>query len=279
LIANGCVACHTQQVRNVDMDKPFGSRPSISADYARDHRISFWQNTATLMGSERTGPDLTNIGNRQPLESWHLVHLFNPRIVVKESVMPAYSWLFEIKDSAEKGDVTVSVPDNFMVGQTGKVVATNEALQLVAYLQSLKQTNLPDGRPMPIFLYPPKTAAAGNNASGSGGAQPDGGALYATNCQSCHQPNGEGLKGAFPSLKGSSIVNDENPEKHLSIILNGYEGRVKEGYPPMPPVGTTNNLSAAEISAIMNYERSSWGNTGKATDVSTIQKLTTTIKK
>src|SRR5690554_7200059 len=33
-IANGCVACHTQQVRNVDMDNVWGDRPGIPADYA-----------------------------------------------------------------------------------------------------------------------------------------------------------------------------------------------------------------------------------------------------
>ncbi len=33
-IENGCVACHTQQVRNVEMDNVFGKRPSIPADYA-----------------------------------------------------------------------------------------------------------------------------------------------------------------------------------------------------------------------------------------------------
>lgn len=271
-ISNGCVGCHTQQVRNVDMDKSFGSRPSVPADYARIHRTGPWQNTATLMGSERTGPDLTNIGARQPLESWHLVHLFNPRIVVKESIMPAYPWLFTIKDSAEKGDHVVSVPDNFMDGATGKVIATKQALQLVAYLQSLKQIALPDGRPVPAFLYPAKTAA------GAGTTAPDGAALYATNCQSCHQQNGEGLQGAFPPLKGSAIVNDNNPEEQLNIILNGYSGRVRAGYPPMPPVGTTNNLSAAEITAIMNHERGSWGNTGKKVDLTAIDKLMTTIK-
>lgn len=275
-IANGCVACHTQQVRNIDMDKPFGSRPSISADYARDRRTSFWQNTATLMGSERTGPDLTNIGNRQPLASWHLTHLFNPRIVVKESIMPAYPWLFEEKDSAEKDDVKVTVPSEYLDLQNGTLVASKQALQLVAYLQSLKQANLPDGRPVPAFLYKAATSTTttANNTKG-----PDGAALYATYCQTCHQQNGEGLKGAFPSLKGSSIVNNDDPETHLSIILNGYTGRVSEGYPPMPPIGATNNLSAEEISAIMNFERTSWGNTGKTTDPATIEKLTTTIKK
>jgi len=276
-IANGCVACHTQQVRNVEMDKAWGGRPSVAADYARTHRTSFFQNTATLMGTERTGPDLSNIGSRQPLESWHLVHLFNPRTVVKESVMPAYPWLFEIKDSTEKGDVVVSVPDEFMEGAKGKVVATTEALQLIAYLQSLKQVELPDGRPVPQFLYPIKKAEAAAGASGQP-AVPDGAALYATNCQSCHQPNGEGLKGAFPPLKGSVVVQDDNPELQVNIILNGYSGRIKEGYGPMPAVGTNNNLSAAEITAIINHERSSWGNTGRKAELANIDKLILSIK-
>jgi len=284
-IANGCVACHTQQVRNVDMDRAWGSRPSVAADYARNHRLNFVQNTATLMGTERTGPDLTNIGSRQPVESWHLVHLFNPRIVVKESIMPAYPWLFEIKDSAEKGDITVSVPDEFMDGEKGKVVATREAMQLVAYLQSLKQVELPGSRRVPQFLYPAKKpgAAAGNNGGGAATANNDpaaldGAALYATNCQSCHQPNGEGLKGAFPSLKGSPIVLDDNPEKQLDIILNGYSGRINEGYGPMPAVGTNNNLSSAEITAIMNHERSNWGNNSKKVDLANIDKLMMSLK-
>ena len=51
-IANGCIGCHTQQVRNIDMDKVWGSRPSIAADYAGMHRQDAWRNTATLMGSE-----------------------------------------------------------------------------------------------------------------------------------------------------------------------------------------------------------------------------------
>ncbi|MBS1659988.1 MAG: cytochrome c [Bacteroidetes bacterium] len=275
-IANGCVACHTQQVRNIDMDKKWGSRPSVAADYARVRRTDLFRNTATLMGTERTGPDLTNIGSRQPVESWHLVHLFNPRIVVKESIMPAYPWLFEIKDSAAKGEITVSVPAEFMEGAQGKVVATKEALQLVAYLQSLKQTELPSGRPVPTFLYPAKTA----NTASPGSAKPslDGAALYATNCQSCHQPNGEGLKGAFPPLKGSKVVLDDNPELMVDIILNGYTGRVSEGYGPMPAVGTNNNLTAEEITAIMNHEKSSWGNDAKKVDLAAIDKLINSIK-
>ena len=133
-IANGCIACHTQQVRDVAMDKVWGSRPSVASDYATDHRMGIWRNTATLMGSERTGPDLTNIGERQPSIDWQLLHLYQPRSVVPQSIMPAYQWLFEYKEKPGKNDKVVNVPDEFMRGRKGKIVATEKALDLVAYL-------------------------------------------------------------------------------------------------------------------------------------------------
>jgi len=151
-IANGCVACHTQQVRNVDMDKTWGQRPGMAADYADIHRTDFWRNTATLMGTERTGPDLTDVGNRQPSKDWNLVHLFNPRIVVKESIMPAYSWLFTIKKQPAKSDVIVNVPKEYLNGEEGKVVAGKDALYLIAYLQSLRKPNYQRARYLPIFF-------------------------------------------------------------------------------------------------------------------------------
>lgn len=274
-IANGCVACHTQQVRNVDMDKVFGSRPSIAADYADMHRTDLWRNTATLMGTERTGPDLIAIGERQPSMEWHLPHLFNPRIVVKESIMPSYPWMFTIKEKAEEGDVVVNVPEEFMNGRKGKVIANEEALQLVAYLQALKQTKLPDGTPEPAFLYPNKASLAANANPAKPGAEPElnGAALYANNCQSCHQANGEGLKGAFPALKGSKIVLDDNPELMVDIIMNGYNGRASEGFGEMPAVGKNNRLKPAEIAAIMNHERTSWGNNAKKVTTAEVKKL------
>jgi cytochrome c oxidase cbb3-type subunit 2 len=274
-IANGCIGCHTQQVRNVDMDKIWGSRPSIAADYAGIHRQDFWRNTATLLGSERTGPDLTNVGNRQASKDWNLVHLYNPRIVVPQSIMPAYSWLFEIKKVPAKGDVIVNIPSEYLQGETGKVVASDEALQLVAYLLSLKQTKLPDGTATPAFLYKRENKPDGVSSTSK---ELDGVALYTANCQSCHQLNGEGLKGAFPPLKGSKVVQNDNPELMVNIIMNGYSGRIQEGFGPMPAVGTMNNLSAEEISAIMNHEKSSWGNNAKKVTPEEIRKLMEVVK-
>ena len=283
-IANGCVACHTQQVRNIDMDKMFGSRPSVSADYADIKRQDIWRNTATLMGTERTGPDLINIGNRQPSQDWNLVHLYNPRTVVSESIMPAYPWLFILKENPTMDDVVVAVPEEFLKDKTKKVVATEDALNLIAYLQSLKQTEMPTGDNFPEFLYKRNAKSAAVASSAGGGETPeviaaDGVALYATNCQACHQQNGKGLPGAFPSLAGSKIVLDENPEIFVDIIMNGYNARANEGYGPMPNVGTMANLTAEEITAIMNHEKTSWGNDAKTVTVDEIQKLIDKVKK
>lgn len=272
-ISEGCVGCHSQQVRNVEMDKMFGSRPGMASDYANIGRTSIWQNTATLMGTERTGPDLTDVGNRQPSKDWNLMHLFHPRSVVPQSIMPSYQWLFEIKANPSKTDVVVSMPAQFLNGQTGKVVAKKEALQLIAYLQSLKQTPLPSGIKPLDFLY--KKPVKKDIGKGSSGAV-DGEALFAANCMSCHQANGEGLKGSFPPLKGSKIVTGENLEMYVDIIMNGYDARAEYGV--MAPVGTNMDFTENEVAAIINYERSAWGNTGKKVTPEEIKKVMDFVK-
>jgi cytochrome c oxidase cbb3-type subunit 2 len=131
-IKEGCATCHTQFVRNLPVDAPYG-RGSLVGDYALED--------PPLLGTQRTGPDLSNIGVRQPSDIWNLIHLYNPRSVVPASVMPGYPWYFEEKDIASDGDVLVSVPDLFK--PEGKViVAKPEALAIVAYLKSLKQVEI-----------------------------------------------------------------------------------------------------------------------------------------
>lgn len=133
-VSLGCVYCHSQQPRDPsqapDMARGWG-RPSVPADYVYDYPHQ--------LGTMRTGPDLLNIGARQPSQAWHLLHLYQPRAVVEGSTMPAYPFLFTHKAEAQPGDVTVAVPDAHLTG-SGVVVANPEALALVAYLQSLDRT-------------------------------------------------------------------------------------------------------------------------------------------
>ena len=131
-VGEGCAYCHTQNVRPLLQDKVFG-RPSVGGDYAYA--------TPQLLGTERTGPDLSNIGVRQPSDVWQYIHLYNPRAVVHESIMPRYPWLFETRPSASPGEITVPLPPGFGP-RSGVVVATQQAQDLVAYLKSLKQLPL-----------------------------------------------------------------------------------------------------------------------------------------
>ena len=73
--SEGCDYCHTLQVRPIPEDKPFG-RPSAPGDFAYA--------TPEMLGSERTGPDLTNVGNRRG-EVWQYMHLYDPRSVAQRS--------------------------------------------------------------------------------------------------------------------------------------------------------------------------------------------------
>ena len=274
-ISEGCVGCHTQQIRNVEMDQVYGSRPGMPADYANISRTSVWVNTATLMGTERTGPDLSNIGSRQPSIDWNLMHLYNPRMLVKQSIMPSYEWLFELKEVLKKSDVIVNVPSEYLNGKSGKLVARKEALQLVAYLQSLKQAPLPNEVKPLEFLYKKPITISINGGKSNGVAQ-EGKVLYIANCQSCHQENGEGLKGAFPPLKGSKIVNGDNLELYVDIIMNGYNARPEYGV--MAAVGTNMEFDENKVAAIINFERSSWGNTGKKVTAEEVKKIMDFIK-
>lgn len=135
-IANGCVYCHTQQPRaqgfGPDLARGWG-RATVAADYAYDR--------PHLLGTMRTGPDLMNIGVRQPSEQWHLGHLYQPRAYVPGSIMPSYPFLFELKtsDQVAPGDVQVQLPpEQSPRGQV--VVARPEAMDLVRYLQSLDRS-------------------------------------------------------------------------------------------------------------------------------------------
>ncbi|PXX31169.1 cbb3-type cytochrome c oxidase subunit II [Arenibacter sp. ARW7G5Y1] len=270
-ISEGCVACHTQQVRNIEMDNVWGNRPSIPSDYYYSkERMDFWRQSPSLLGSERTGPDLTNIGARQSSKDWHLLHLYNPRTVVGESVMPSYPWLFEIVDSnlVKDEDVVVNLPEEFATPSKTTVIAKKEVLQLVVYLQSLKQMELPDGEGGKFIPRSRQIHSEGLDGDLKSAAL-NGENLYKQTCAVCHQDNGKGVVGAFPPLAGSAIVTNEDPEMMIKIILQGYDARTE--FASMQPFA--DQLSDAEIAAIATHERSSWGNNAPEVKEEDVKKI------
>lgn len=137
-IANGCLYCHSQQVRDeaytTDVDRGWGSRASVPADFVYDR--------PHLVGTMRTGPDLLNVGQRLPDPSWHLIHLYQPRAVSPWSIMPSHPFLFVDKDSAAlaPGERPLQLPAAYAPPRGRVIVPTPDAVALVAYLLSLNRS-------------------------------------------------------------------------------------------------------------------------------------------
>jgi mono/diheme cytochrome c family protein len=111
----------------------------------------------------------------------------------------------------------------------------------------------------------PMTTAKATGTSGGGTAAgfdyaASGANLYAANCSACHAATGAGVPGAFPPLAGDPVVNAANPKQQIVTILRGLRGVSIKGTAyasQMPPFA---QLSDNDIAAIIDHERTSWGN-------------------
>lgn len=75
--------------------------------------------------------------------------------------------------------------------------------------------------------------------------------VYMTACAACHMPNGEGLPGVFPALKGSDMALNDMPA-HINVVVNGKAGTAMQAF--------GKQLSLKELAAVITYERNAWGN-------------------
>ena len=156
--ANGCFYCHSQQVRpkgfGSDVERGWGARAgkvqSVDQDYLYDK--------PAMLGTQRVGPDLANIGARQTNEMALLQHLYNPQSVMPKSVMPPYRFLFEQrklkigeKPSVEALPAVAGEPTNY------QVLPTADAHALTAYLLSLHSDVI-------LFETPPPKTEKKTNA-------------------------------------------------------------------------------------------------------------------
>ncbi|MCE5334289.1 MAG: cbb3-type cytochrome c oxidase subunit II [Desulfobacteraceae bacterium] len=182
-VNNGCTFCHTQFIRNFDWGVG-AQRVAHSGDYIAEQ--------PHLLGTERTGPDLSQEGGEHP-DDWHAAHFRNPRFVRPESIMP--SW-------------------NFFSGA--------EMIALVAYMQSLGY-KMADDRTARQKYWKDEAVAAfesgpQKNVEWLHGHVPEpwtklpnpymssrpgllrGHRIYQTQCIGCHGPIGDGMGPAQPFL-------------------------------------------------------------------------------
>ena len=205
--ANGCFYCHSQQLRpdyaSADIDRKWGDRRSAPRDYLFER--------PTLLGEERMGPDLSNVGKRggeeekpaasgpapgananaapsaspnpngMPLmysEAWHYRHLYSPRSMSPDNVdstMPAYKFLFEKRPIAgERSADALHLTGADAPSPGWEVVPSYDAKCLVAYLMSLDQSHpLKEVKNIGAAPAPAASpAAAGSPAAAPAGSPP-----------------------------------------------------------------------------------------------------------
>ena len=135
-LREGCYNCHSQMIRPFRSETLRYGHYSVAGEFVYDHPFQW--------GSKRTGPDLHRVGGKYS-DEWQRIHLNNPRDLVPESNMPAYSWLDKNLVDAEAmprrmralRQVGVPYSDEEIARAAEEVRGKTEMDATVAYLQSL----------------------------------------------------------------------------------------------------------------------------------------------
>ncbi len=135
-IREGCYNCHSQMIRPFRAETERYGHYSVAGEFVYDHPFQW--------GSKRTGPDLHRVGGKFS-DDWHRLHLRQPRDLVPESNMPAYTWLEKAKLDADgvapkmRALRSVGVPytDDEISKAAEAAKDKTEEDALVAYLQVL----------------------------------------------------------------------------------------------------------------------------------------------
>jgi cytochrome c oxidase cbb3-type subunit 2/cytochrome c oxidase cbb3-type subunit I/II len=227
----GCAYCHTQQIRYVHADMQRFGAPTL----AWETRFDF----PHLWGTRRIGPDLARAGSVRT-DDWHFTHLFAPRSVVADSVMPSYAWLFD------------GAPDR----------PTQGARDLVMYLQSLgrarelsgpegdararERCNCPDDSMLQMAFASTLNASPARTRTGGADVpafpadvdERRGSLLYAANCASCHGPRGAGDGPGAASLvptPSDLSAHEYTAARVADALWNGVAGTAMQAWRDYPP--------------------------------------------
>lgn len=135
-VSEGCYNCHSQMIR------PFRSETERYGPYTTAGETVY--DRPFQFGSKRTGPDLARVGGRYS-DAWQRLHLTDPRALVPESNMPAYTWLADNMVDPELITTKMRVlkflghpySDEEIAAAAAAVTGKTEMDALIAYLQEL----------------------------------------------------------------------------------------------------------------------------------------------
>jgi cbb3-type cytochrome c oxidase subunit II len=212
-MANGCVYCHSQYIRSLDWGVG-AHRIAKAGDYVADKPI--------LLGSQRTGPDLSQEGGEHP-DDWHVAHFINPRYTSPASIMPAFEYLGERKIEL----LTEYVQSLGMEAADGRVARQKywKKQAIEAYRKGPEEnvqwlhSHVPEGWRNLANPYPTTEAGLAR-----------GHRIYQQFCIGCHGPIGDGMGPAQPYLDppplNFTILKDRDISGGILYyqIMNGITG-------------------------------------------------------
>ncbi len=216
---NGCPYCHTQQIRYLERDvRRFGAA-TLAWETIFDYP-HFW-------GTRRIGPDLSR-EHGVHTEDWEFAHLYNPRRMVPDSVMPPFDWLFNGAPDRPKQDARDLVAYLETLGRNRELAGSEGEAHARAGCNcsddekrfAFDQPALNASASMPRRQgAPPKLSSLADHARGP--------RLYARECANCHgargQGNGRGAAGLLP--RPTDLAAHEYTLERLSSALwNGVPG-------------------------------------------------------
>ena len=238
----GCAYCHTQQIRYLHADMVRFGAPTLAWETRFDY--------PHLWGTRRIGPDLAREGGVHS-EDWHFEHLYAPRTVVADSVMPGYPSLFDGASDRPRQEARdlVSYLDSLgrareLAGPEGEAHARagcncpNDEMAQMAFHAAALNANPARARRQGAAPKP-----------GAGGDAIRGQQLYLHNCASCHgehgEANGPGARGLRPHP--ANLAGHEYTVEHLGQAMwNGVAGTAMQSW---------RDLSTEDLAAIAQVVR------------------------
>jgi cytochrome c oxidase cbb3-type subunit I/II len=188
-IREGCWYCHSMYVRPVAGEQRRWGPVSQVGEYAYDVPHTF--------GTRRIGPDLTRDGGKYG-DDWHRAHFFDARMVVPDSIMPKFTWLFEKYQEKEKegeaAEESQGLPKERnaqglreQLGVRSDFVPNADGKALIAFVQNLGMNR---GKWRDTFPY--QIISSGSAPMKSDESVEHGKKAYKRRCEGCHGEKGDG---------------------------------------------------------------------------------------
>lgn len=182
-ISDGCTYCHSQYIRPQDWGLG-AERIAQTGDYH--------DQAPHLLGSERTGPDLSQAGGEHP-DDWHVAHFTNPRYTSPRSLMPRFA--YEGNDNIKALIAYVQSLGDKHADARVAIQRRYKAEAIAAYSSGPDANIVWLHSRVPFTWRPMKSESIASTASVARGEK-----VYQDFCIGCHGPVGDGNGPAAPYL-------------------------------------------------------------------------------